>query len=87
MRRDAHVAIAIVGLTGLVVSTNVGVYPRSAVAVEGEWLSNMFPTTAPIALLAVFQLGLVLLVRPRSIVGCSDHGRRRGARWQSTRWR
>ena len=64
MRREAHAAIAIVGLTGLVVCTNIGVYPRSTVAVEGEWLSNMFPTTAPIAFLAVFQLGLVLVVRP-----------------------
>ena len=64
MRRDGHVAIALVGLTGLVVSTNTGVYPRSTVAVDGEWLSNMFPTTAPIAMLAVFQLGLVLLLRP-----------------------
>jgi hypothetical protein len=33
------------------------------VAVRGEDVSNMFPTTACIAALAVFQLGLVLLVR------------------------
>lgn len=64
MRRDGHVAIALFGLVGLVVTTNLGVYPRSTVAVEGEWLSNMFPTTAPIAFLAVFQLGLVMLARP-----------------------
>jgi surface polysaccharide O-acyltransferase-like enzyme len=64
MRRRGHVAIAVVGLAGLVGSTNIGVYPRSMVAVDGEWLSNMFPTTAPIAFLAVFQLGLVLLARP-----------------------
>jgi hypothetical protein len=64
MRRDGHVAIVLVGLAGLVASTNIGVYPRSTVAVEGEWLSNMFPTTAPIAFLAVFQIGLVTLARP-----------------------
>jgi hypothetical protein len=34
------------------------------VAVRGEATSNMFPTTACIAALAVLQLGLVLLARP-----------------------
>ena len=57
-------AMAAAGLIGLVVTTNIGVYPRSMVAVDGEWISNMFPTTAPVACLAVFQLGLVLLARP-----------------------
>jgi hypothetical protein len=65
MRRDGHGAITLIGLVGLVATTNIDIYPRSTVAVEGEWLSNMFPTTAPIAFLAVFQLGLVLLARPR----------------------
>jgi hypothetical protein len=64
MRRDGHVAIALIGFAGLVASTNIGIYPRSMVAVSGESLSNMFPTTAPNAFLAVFQLGLVLLARP-----------------------
>lgn len=80
MRREAHAAIAVVGLTGLVVSTNIGVYPRSTVAVEGEWLSNMFPTTAPIAMLAVFQLGLVLMVRPMF----NEWLRRSRRAWRST---
>ncbi len=62
--RDVHIALTALGLAGLAVTTNTGIYPRSTVAVEGEWLSNMFPTTAPIACLAVFQLGLVLLARP-----------------------
>ncbi len=62
--RDVHIALTSLGLAGLVVTTNTGIYPRSTVAVDGEWLSNMFPTTAPIACLAVFQLGLVLLARP-----------------------
>jgi hypothetical protein len=34
------------------------------VAVRGEAVSNMFPTTACIAALAVFQLGVVLVLRP-----------------------
>ena len=35
------------------------------VAVQGSEVSNMFPTTACIAALATFQLGLVLRFRPR----------------------
>jgi hypothetical protein len=52
------------GLTALVVLTNLGVYPRSMVAVRGEAVSNMFPTTACIAALAVFQAAVVMLLRP-----------------------
>ncbi len=57
-------ALVVGGLTALVVLTNVGVYPRSMVAVRGEDVSNMFPTTACIAALAVLQLGVVLVLRP-----------------------
>jgi hypothetical protein len=35
------------------------------VAVRGESVSNMFPTTACIAALACFQLGVVVLAQPR----------------------
>jgi fucose 4-O-acetylase-like acetyltransferase len=52
------------GLTVLVALTNVGVYPRSMVAVRGEAVSNMFPTTACIAALAVLQVAVVMLLRP-----------------------
>jgi len=65
--RDGRVpsgALVVAGLTALVVLTNLGVYPRSMVAVKGEAISNMNPTTACIAALAVFQLGVVMLVRP-----------------------
>ena len=55
-----------VGFGGLVLLTNLGVYPRSMVSVTGEG-SNMFPTTACIAALAVFQLGVALLVRPLAL--------------------
>jgi hypothetical protein len=60
----AAVAVA-AGFTGLVLLTTFGPYSRSMVAVQGEDTSNMFPTTAPIAALATFQLGLVMLARPR----------------------
>jgi len=58
-------AVAAAGFTGLVLLTTFGPYSRSMVAVQGEDTSNMFPTTAPIAALATFQLGLVMLARPR----------------------
>ncbi|MGH2687132.1 MAG: acyltransferase family protein [Actinomycetota bacterium] len=62
--RVAKGAVAVAGLTALVVLTNLGVFPRSMVAVKGEAISNMNPTTACIAALAVFQLGVVMAVRP-----------------------
>jgi peptidoglycan/LPS O-acetylase OafA/YrhL len=58
-------AIAATGLAGLVGLTTFGPYSRSMVAVRGEGVSNMNPTTACIAALAVFQLGLVLIVAAR----------------------
>ncbi|WP_286085410.1 acyltransferase family protein [Mycolicibacterium porcinum] len=63
--RPAAAAVALAGFAGLVVLTTFGPYSRSMVAVQGEDTSNMFPTTAPIAALATFQLGLVMLARPR----------------------
>lgn len=56
-------AVALVGLGALVGLTFLAGYPRSMVA-EGTGPSNMFPTTAAIAALAVFQLGLVALATP-----------------------
>jgi hypothetical protein len=57
-------ALALASLMVLVVMTNLGVYPRSMVAVRGEAVSNMFPTTACIAVLAVFQMAVAMLLRP-----------------------
>jgi hypothetical protein len=57
-------ALIAAGLGALVALTVVGPYPQSMVAVRGEATSNMFPTTACIAALATFQLGLVLRFRP-----------------------
>ena len=57
-------ALAAAGLTGLVVVAALPVYPRSMVATVGDQLSHMYPTTAGIATLALFQLGVILLLRP-----------------------
>jgi Acyltransferase family len=59
------VAVAATGFAALVALTTLGPYSRSMVAVQGEDTSNMFPTAAPIAALATFQIGLVMLVRPQ----------------------
>jgi hypothetical protein len=63
-RRRAD-AVTVAGLSALVALTTVGPYSHSMVAVRGEAVGNMFPTTACIAALATFQLGLVLRFRPR----------------------
>ncbi|WP_433293674.1 acyltransferase family protein [Pseudonocardia sp. CA-142604] len=57
-------ALAAAGLGGLVVVATIDVYPRSMVAIVGDERSHMYPTTAGIAALAVFQLGVVLLLHP-----------------------
>lgn len=62
--RRARLGVVAAGVAALAVLTTVGPYPASMVAVRGGGISNMFPTTAPIAALAVVQLGLVALVRP-----------------------
>ena len=62
LRRPAVLASG--GFVALGLLTVLGPYPASMVAVQGDPLGNMFPTTAAVAALAVFQLGLVLLARP-----------------------
>jgi len=57
-------ALVVAGLTGLVVVAVLDVYPRSMVATVGDERSHMYPTTVGIATLAVFQLGVMLLLRP-----------------------
>lgn len=57
--------LTLIGLFGLVVTTNLGPYPRSMVATTTDPISNMAPTTMAIAALAVFQCGLLLMLRPR----------------------
>jgi hypothetical protein len=57
-------ALALGGLCALVVITSLGVYPRSLVALQGQERSHMFPTTAGVAALAVFQTGVATLLAP-----------------------
>ncbi|MCF6737225.1 acyltransferase family protein [Blastococcus sp. KM273129] len=59
-----RLGVAAVGLAVLVALTMIAGYPRPMVATVGEPESNMFPTTAAIAALAVFQLGLLALLTP-----------------------
>lgn len=62
--RSNFVALAAVGLTGMILLTNIGVYPRSMVGVDHEAISNMSPPTACIAFLTLWLVGLVMLMRP-----------------------
>ncbi len=56
-------AVAAVGLAALCLLTLAAGFPRPMVATAGAG-SNIFPTNAAIAALAVFQLGLLILVTP-----------------------
>ena len=58
-----RLAVAGAGLAALAGLTVVAGYPLSMVATVGSE-SNIFPTNATIAALAVFQLGLLILVTP-----------------------
>ncbi|MGQ0679327.1 MAG: acyltransferase family protein [Actinomycetota bacterium] len=62
-RRQAR-CLALGGLIGLAGLTNIGLYPRSMVGVPGEAISNMGPPTLCIVALMLFQVGVVLLLRP-----------------------
>ncbi|MGB3351850.1 MAG: acyltransferase [Mycobacterium sp.] len=59
----SRVAVAGAGLTALMGLMAAG-FPRSMVATVGAAESNIFPTNAAIAALAVFQLGLLILITP-----------------------
>lgn len=59
-----RLAIAAAGLAALAGLTVGAGYPLSMVSTAGEAESNIFPTNATIAALAVFQLGLLVLITP-----------------------
>jgi hypothetical protein len=61
--RQLHATLLVGGVAALVLLTNLGPYPHSMVSLRGE-SSNLFPTSPCIAALAVFQLGVVWLLRP-----------------------
>ena len=58
-----RLAVVGAGLAALAGLTLAAGYPHSMVATDGEE-SNLFPTNATIAALAVFQLGLLVLATP-----------------------
>ena len=63
--RKAHLALAGIGLTALIVLTNMGVYPRSMIGTDIERISNMNPPSACIVALTLWQVGLAMLLRER----------------------
>lgn len=62
--RRALAGLAAAGLAGLLALTGTGLYPPSMVGLPGD-RSNMSPPTVCIVALTVWQLGLVMLARPR----------------------
>ncbi|APU14286.1 MULTISPECIES: acyltransferase family protein [Actinoalloteichus] len=64
LARSRLLLLTVGALAGLVLLTGPLGYPRSMVAHEGAELSNMYPTTAVIAVLGVFQLGVLMLAGP-----------------------
>ncbi|MET8984523.1 acyltransferase [Nonomuraea wenchangensis] len=71
-----RLAVAGTGLAGLVGLTAGAGYPASMVSTAGVE-SNIFPTNAAIAALAVFQLGLLVLITP-----AAERLLRRPAAWK-----
>jgi peptidoglycan/LPS O-acetylase OafA/YrhL len=64
-RRRAGALLA-AGAGGLILLTAAAGYPRSMVGVPGDPISNVAPPTVCLLALALLQVGLVLLVRPRA---------------------
>jgi len=63
MPRVFYIVMAIIGLAGLVVLTNIGVYPGSMVGTGIERISNMNPPTVCIAVLTIWLVGLAMFLR------------------------
>jgi hypothetical protein len=58
-----YVVMALGGLLGLVILTNIGIYHKSMVGTGFERTSNMNPPTVPIAVLACWLIGVAMLLR------------------------
>jgi len=61
--RRLFAALAVVGLAGLLVLTNIGRYPKSMVGTGFERISNMSPPTVCILFLALWLVGGAMLLR------------------------
>lgn len=64
--RTFFLRMAAIGLAGLVVLTNVDVYPRSMVGTDIERVSNMNPPTLAIIALSLWLVGAAMLLRDRA---------------------
>lgn len=62
-RFGAAVGLVAAGTIALAALTSLEAYPRSMVATVGQERSNILPTTATIAVVAVVQLGVVIVLR------------------------
>lgn len=58
-----HITMALGGLIGLIILTNIGVYPKSMVGTGLEKVSNMNPPTVCIAVLTFWLVGVAMLLR------------------------
>ncbi len=63
LSRVFHMIMAVTGLIGLIILTNIGLYPRSMVGTGLEKISNMTPPTVCIAVLSVWLIGLAMYLR------------------------
>jgi peptidoglycan/LPS O-acetylase OafA/YrhL len=63
MSKRTHVLMALIGLAGLAILTNLGIYPRSMVGTGLEKVSNMSPPTICIIVLTLWLVGLAMLLR------------------------
>jgi peptidoglycan/LPS O-acetylase OafA/YrhL len=59
--RPRRIALALVGLVGLVALVWAGPYPISMIGVDGAVLNNSYPTRVTLAFLGMVQAGVVLL--------------------------
>jgi hypothetical protein len=62
--RTRLVGIAAGALAGLAALTTFGPYPHSMVGLPGDRISNMSPPTICLLVLSVFQVAIVMLLRP-----------------------
>jgi len=62
-QRWLYLIIALAGLVGLIILTNIGVYPKSMVGTGVEKVSNMSPPTLCIVVLTLWLVGLAMLLR------------------------
>jgi hypothetical protein len=60
-------ALCVAGAVSLVALTSSSLYPTSIGGVPGDEISNMRPPTLVIVALSLWQVGLVLMLRPRAM--------------------